>query len=237
MGDPCECRIQHGFAAAANAKMHVCKAMAAKPELMKSMTWETHKIANGMLSVASVPKIMTADQGTAHGPRRSLRPGQRQGRPLGNLHDSCRRAETGTITAVRLEALDAPRLPMNGPGRAANGNFVLSQFTFETDGVPHGFRKAIADFSQANTTSAMSSRATSPRAGRSTPADPKERKSIARPSSTWKSRTPCREGQAFVFTLRFSDMPKGYALGRFRIAVTFASERFLDLPLEPRRSC
>jgi hypothetical protein len=40
-----------------------------------------------------------------------------------------------------------------------------------------------------------------------------------------------REGQAFVFTLRCSDMPKGYALGRFRIAVTFASERVLELPL------
>src|SRR5262249_39845468 len=42
---------------------------------------------------------------------------------------------------------------------------------------------------------------------------------------------PVREGQAFVFTLRFSEVPKGYPLGRFRLAVTFASERVLALPL------
>ena len=34
----------------------VCGVMAEKPELMTDMTWETHKIDNGMLCVASVPK-------------------------------------------------------------------------------------------------------------------------------------------------------------------------------------
>jgi hypothetical protein len=47
-------------------KCAVCKAMAAKPELMKSMTWETHKIANGMLSVASVPKDQKPDFDAVH---------------------------------------------------------------------------------------------------------------------------------------------------------------------------
>jgi hypothetical protein len=47
-------------------KCAVCKAMAAKPELMKSMTWETHKIANGMLSVASVPKDQKRDFDAVH---------------------------------------------------------------------------------------------------------------------------------------------------------------------------
>jgi mono/diheme cytochrome c family protein len=32
------------------------------------------------------------------------------------------------ITAIRLEALAHPSLPKNGPGRAANGNFALSDF-------------------------------------------------------------------------------------------------------------
>src|SRR5207253_10755605 len=41
-----------------------------------------------------------------------------------------------------------------------------------------------------------------------------------------------REGQAFVFTLRHNPKHAGYDVGRFRIAVTFASERFLALPLE-----
>jgi len=41
------------------------------------------------------------------------------------------------ITAFRIEALTDPNLPYNGPGRAGNGNFVLSEFT-----------NATADFSQ-----------------------------------------------------------------------------------------
>ena len=32
------------------------------------------------------------------------------------------------ITAIRLEVLADPRLPSKGPGRAANGNFVLNEF-------------------------------------------------------------------------------------------------------------
>jgi cytochrome c553 len=36
------------------------------------------------------------------------------------------------ITAVRLEALADPSLPQQGPGRAGNGNFALSQFTLRT---------------------------------------------------------------------------------------------------------
>jgi hypothetical protein len=37
-------------------KCAVCKNLAANPELMNAMTWETHKIDNGMLCVSTVPK-------------------------------------------------------------------------------------------------------------------------------------------------------------------------------------
>jgi hypothetical protein len=39
-------------------KCAVCKYMAANPELMRNMTWETHKIDNGMLCLTTVPKEM-----------------------------------------------------------------------------------------------------------------------------------------------------------------------------------
>jgi hypothetical protein len=42
-------------------KCAVCKHFAAKPELMKDMTWETHKIDNGMLCVTTVPKEQKAE--------------------------------------------------------------------------------------------------------------------------------------------------------------------------------
>jgi hypothetical protein len=51
------------FAEAAQEKMlaemekcAVCKFMAEDPDLMKDMTWETHKIDNGMLCLTTVPK-------------------------------------------------------------------------------------------------------------------------------------------------------------------------------------
>jgi hypothetical protein len=47
-------------------KCAVCNVMVDKPELMKDMTWETHKIENGMLCVASVPKELKKDFDAVH---------------------------------------------------------------------------------------------------------------------------------------------------------------------------
>ena len=62
------------------------------------------------------------------------------------------------ITAIRLEALTNGSLPMNGPGRAENGNFVLSEFELHaaakpTDNTEVAFQpvklvRAVADHSQ-----------------------------------------------------------------------------------------
>ena len=119
-----------------------------------------------------------------------------------------------------------PSLPIKGPGRSAGGNFVLSQFVFETDGVPHKFRKAIADHSQGDypVNDVVLN-------------DPKKGWGIS--GATGRDHQalfyldkphPVREGQAFVFTMRHNKKHAGYSVGRFRIAVTFASERFLPYP-------
>ena len=60
------------------------------------------------------------------------------------------------ITAVRLEVLPGDKLPAKGPGRANNGNFVLSTFAVEAKPAADeaaaaakvSFAKATADFSQ-----------------------------------------------------------------------------------------
>ena len=39
-----------------------------------------------------------------------------------------------TVTAFRLEAIEDASLPSKGPGRASNGNFVLSEFTVQLPG-------------------------------------------------------------------------------------------------------
>jgi len=143
--------------------------------------------------------------------------------------------ETGVLTAIRLEALTHPSLPKKGPGRANNGNFVLSQFVFETDGVPHKFRKAVADHSQPNHDVNQVITGDLAKGWAVSSANAKER-NVDRTAIFFLDKPHLvREGQAFVLTLRCSDMPKGYALGRFRIATTFASERFLELPLAAQK--
>ncbi|QDV27668.1 PSD1 and planctomycete cytochrome C domain-containing protein [Aureliella helgolandensis] len=52
------------------------------------------------------------------------------------------------LTAIRLSVLPDERLPANGPGRAGNGNFVLSDLELLVDGQPVRFAQAWADHSQ-----------------------------------------------------------------------------------------
>jgi mono/diheme cytochrome c family protein len=52
------------------------------------------------------------------------------------------------ITAIRLEALPDDALPGKGPGRADNGNFVLTNVEITIDGQPARIAKASADYSQ-----------------------------------------------------------------------------------------
>jgi hypothetical protein len=59
------------------------------------------------------------------------------------------------ITGVRLEVLPDPSLPQTGPGRAPNGNFVLSEFRVTAapkdepaKSKPVAFHKATADYNQ-----------------------------------------------------------------------------------------
>jgi hypothetical protein len=65
------------------------------------------------------------------------------------------KAPAAGITGVRLEVLPDSSLPAQGPGRASNGNFVLSEFRlFDAVAAQSGkpqpirFKRAIADFSQ-----------------------------------------------------------------------------------------
>jgi hypothetical protein len=52
------------------------------------------------------------------------------------------------ITAVRLRTLPHPSLPANGPGTAANGNFVLTDFALKAGSTEKRFARAWADHSQ-----------------------------------------------------------------------------------------
>ncbi len=57
-------------------------------------------------------------------------------------------AGLSTITAIRLETLPDDSLPHQGPGRAVNGNFTLTDFRLSAAGVPVRIARALADLSQ-----------------------------------------------------------------------------------------
>lgn len=54
------------------------------------------------------------------------------------------------IAAVRLRVLTHNSLPKRGPGRAGNGNFVLTEFRLRADGADQKFTQAAADHEQPN---------------------------------------------------------------------------------------
>lgn len=56
--------------------------------------------------------------------------------------------ESGGATALRLEVLPDEALPSRGPGRAANGNFVLNEFTATVNGKPVRWSAVTATHSQ-----------------------------------------------------------------------------------------
>ena len=54
----------------------------------------------------------------------------------------------GTFTALRLEALPHPSLPAGGPGRAANGNFILTEIAAAMQGATLALSDPSATFEQ-----------------------------------------------------------------------------------------
>jgi hypothetical protein len=75
--------------------------------------------------------------------------------PAGDTYRLTARAPAFAVTGFRVEVLPHKTLPKNGPGRAADGGFVLSEFAVATDrsgdreqARPVAFREATADFSQ-----------------------------------------------------------------------------------------
>ena len=56
--------------------------------------------------------------------------------------------ELDKLTAVQIGVLTDPSLPMNGPGRAPNGNLHLSEIEVEIGGLPVPIDRASADFNQ-----------------------------------------------------------------------------------------
>jgi hypothetical protein len=128
------------------------------------------------------------------------------------------------ISAVRLEVLPDSRLPRHGPGRAPNGNFVLSQFRVAVNACCSDrprvlmFARAIADYSQpdydvANAIHPLSARgwAVSPQFGRAHQA-----------IFELKEPLTLQQGESLTFTLDQRFAGTEHTIGRLRLWVTGA---------------
>jgi hypothetical protein len=138
----------------------------------------------------------------------------------------------GQIKAVRLEVLNDPGLPRKGPGRAPDGNFVLSQIRATAapqaepgKTKPVRFTRATADFSQndfavtrALQGSGDSGWAVSPETGKPHVAVFETNESVAFP-----------KGTKLTIMLDHKFYGKVYNLGRFRLSVAAAKP---PIPLE-----
>ncbi len=127
------------------------------------------------------------------------------------------------VTAVRLEVLPDNSLPARGPGRAPNGNFVLSEFKVAAapaDGSgkqkPQALAKAIASFSQAQypVAKAIDKKndtgwAIAPQFGRANTA-----------VFEFKAKVTNAAGTKFTFNLEHLTPTKNHNIGRFRLSVT-----------------
>jgi hypothetical protein len=69
-------------------------------------------------------------------------------RPANDMFVLRAEIDSPRVTGLRLEALPSEELPGNGPGRAENGNFVLTDLRVAIDGAPVRLASARADFSQ-----------------------------------------------------------------------------------------
>jgi WD40 repeat protein/mono/diheme cytochrome c family protein len=133
------------------------------------------------------------------------------------------------ITAIRLEAMADPRLPSQGPGRAQDGNFVLTEF--EVSAAPKAapdkaskvaLQKAVADFSQQNfpITAAIDGDLTGGNGWAVSPTF-----GITH-WATFETKEPVGQegGTTLKITLHQLFNGRQYNLGRFRISVTTAPQ-------------
>jgi hypothetical protein len=148
------------------------------------------------------------------------------------------RSDLAGITGVKLELFADPSLPGKGPGRAQNGNFVLSEFRLERadesqpdQRAPIALQNAQADYSQANydITSAIDGKAPATNNGWAT--SPETGKNRTAVFETRESPQAAPSLLTFWLDQQYQDGK--HTIGKFRISVT-ASPRPITLKGLPK---
>ncbi|MFT7639685.1 MAG: hypothetical protein ACI9G1_001422 [Pirellulaceae bacterium] len=139
------------------------------------------------------------------------------------------RSKLTKVRSVRLEVLKHESLPMGGPGRAGNGNFVLSEIWFRTgDGRELRFNKAFADHSQPqySVEKSIDNNDGTGWAINNSPEGGANQNRVA----WFVLPTPLEieEDHALTFTMQFNNNATAYNIGRFRISIS--GDEYIDNP-------
>jgi WD40 repeat protein len=140
------------------------------------------------------------------------------------------------ITGVRLEVLPDARYPSKGPGRAPDGNFVLSELQLAAaprsaaaQSKPVELQNPLADFSQAGFEVAKAADGNANDVGSGWAVSP-----ITGVThwATFETKGPVGQAGGTVLTIRLHQKFAGnvYQLGRFRLSVTRQPKPGLSLP-------
>lgn len=144
-------------------------------------------------------------------------------------------APVDRISAVRLDALTDPSLPKNGPGRAGNGNFVLSHIVLTHEGKSLPFASADADIEQDKypVVDALKGLPDKGWAINPGPGEPLNQPRMGE----FKLVKPLEvaPGAELTLTLKFAEKPSGYTLGKFRIVIADGGPEFLALPVKAQK--
>lgn len=132
------------------------------------------------------------------------------------------------ITGFRLEALPDASFPSQGPGRAENGNFVLSELTLQADGRPVELSAVAADFSQQGWDAAGAFDG-NPASGWAVLPEFGKPHSLVFAPRTPLGQTGGTEGMPLSFRLAFR-FGGQHSLGRFRLSATADPPELVRLP-------
>ena len=135
-----------------------------------------------------------------------------------------------TITGVRLETLTHASLPGKGPGRASNGNFVLSEVELtRAASTPLTWKHATADHSQKDH---PIGNAVDGDAGTGWAINVSKGSLHVNRTAEFVLNEPLTlpGDEPLTFTLKFSSKSAQYNIGRFRLALTDAPEAKFKLP-------
>jgi mono/diheme cytochrome c family protein len=138
-----------------------------------------------------------------------------------DLYSVTAHAPIETVRAVRLEALTHPSLPKTGPGRAGNGNLVLSDVRLVgPDGKPKPFASASADHSQPSfdVAGAIDEDPKSGWAINQAPEGGVNHNRVAK--FVLAASLRFEPGAKFELAMTFNNGASAYNLGRFRLSVS-----------------